>query len=131
MQTKHAVGLDSAKLDRQDGAGRRHERAWERESRTDGEEPWAHLALGCVHPFARRLDDSLPEFELALRRNPNFSLAQGYYGLAFCCCGSWEEGASAASRALRLSPRDPLSAIYCGVAAYAQFGKRNYDDASG
>jgi tetratricopeptide (TPR) repeat protein len=32
-------------------------------------------------------------------------------------------------RALRLSPRDPFSAIYNGVAAYAEFVGRNYDEA--
>ena len=48
----------------------------------DSEDPWAHHALGCVYLFTRRFDDSLAEFELALRLNPNFSLAQGYYGLA-------------------------------------------------
>jgi len=32
-------------------------------------------------------------------------------------------------RALRLSPRDPLAAIYCGIASYAQFVGRNYDEA--
>src|SRR5205807_10401278 len=84
----------------------------------DSEDPWAHLALGCVYLFARRFDDCLAEFELALRLNPNFSLAQGYHGLALCYCGRWEEGDVAARRALRLSPRDPFSAIYCGIAAY-------------
>jgi tetratricopeptide (TPR) repeat protein len=79
--------------------------------------------------FARRFDDSLAEFELALRLNPNFSLAQGYYGLTMSYCGRWEEGAMAANRALRLSPRDPLSAIYYGIASYAQFTGRNYDEA--
>jgi tetratricopeptide (TPR) repeat protein len=95
----------------------------------DSEDPWAHYALGNVYMFARRFDDSLAEFELALRLNPNFSLAQGYYGLALAYCARWEEGASAASRALRLSPRDPFSAIYYGIAAYAQFIGRNYDEA--
>jgi TolB-like protein len=95
----------------------------------DSEDPWAHHALGCVYLFARRYDDSLAEFELALRLNPNFSLAQGYYGLALSYCGRWEEGDLAARRALRLSPRDPFSAIYCGIAAYAQFVGRNYDEA--
>jgi len=97
--------------------------------RADDEDPWAHYALGCVYLFARRFDDSLAEFELALRLNPNFSLAQGYYGLTLCYCGQWEDGAAAASRALRLSPRDPFSAIYYGIASYAQFVGRNYDEA--
>jgi tetratricopeptide (TPR) repeat protein len=95
----------------------------------DSEDPWAHLALGCVCLFARRLDDSLAEFELALRLNPNFSLAQGYYGLTLSYCGRWEEGDLTARRALRLSPRDPFSAVYCGIAAYAQFVGHNYDEA--
>jgi TolB-like protein/Tfp pilus assembly protein PilF len=95
----------------------------------DGEDPWAHHALGCVYLFTRRFEDSLAEFELALRLNPNFSLAQGYYGLALSYCGRWEEADSAARRALRLSPRDPHSAVYCGIAAYAQFLGRNYDEA--
>jgi TolB-like protein/Tfp pilus assembly protein PilF len=95
----------------------------------DSEDPWAHHALGCVYLFTRRFDYSLAEFELALQLNPSFSLAQGYYGLAQSYCGRWEEAYLAARRALRLSPRDPLSAIYCGIAGYAQFIGRNYDEA--
>src|SRR5262245_25290963 len=85
----------------------------------DSEDPWAHHALGCVHLFTRRFEDSLAEFELALHLNPNFSLAQGYYGLALSYCGRWEEADEAARRALRLSPRDPFAAVYAGIAAYA------------
>ena len=96
---------------------------------TDSEDPWAHFALGNVYLFERRFDDSLAEFELALRLNPNFSLAQGYYGVTLCYCGRWQEGDLAAHRAMRLSPRDPFSAIYYGVAAYAQYVARNYDEA--
>jgi TolB-like protein len=95
----------------------------------DSEDPWAHNALGCVYLFTRRFDDSLAEFELALQLNPSFSLAQGYYGLALSYCGHWEEADLAAQRALRLSPRDPFSAIYCGIAAYAQFVGHNYEEA--
>ena len=95
----------------------------------DSEDPWAHHALGCVYLFTRRFDDSLAEFELALRLNPNFSMAQGYYGLALSYSGRWEEAIVAAHRALRLSPRDPFSAVYCGIAAYAHFNGRNYDEA--
>jgi TolB-like protein/cytochrome c-type biogenesis protein CcmH/NrfG len=95
----------------------------------DSEDPWAHYALGCADLFARRFHDSLAEFELALRLNPSFSMAQAYYGLTLAYCGRWEEADLAARRALRLSPRDPFSAIYYGIAAYAQFVGRNYDEA--
>jgi TolB-like protein len=95
----------------------------------DSEDAWAHNALGSVYFSTRRLDPSLAEFELALQLNPNFSLAQGYYGLALSYCGRWQEANAAAQRALRLSPRDPFSAIYYGVAAYAQFVGKNYHEA--
>ena len=95
----------------------------------DSEDPWAHNALGSVYFSTRRLDNSLAEFELALQLNPNFSLALGYFGLALCYCGRWREASEAAQHALRLSPRDPFSAIYYGVAAYAQFVGKNYSEA--
>ena len=97
--------------------------------RADSEDPWAHYALGNVYLFTRRFDDLLAEFELALQLNPNFSLAQGYYGLALAYCGRWQEADLAARRALRLSPRDPFSAIYCGIAAYSQYVGHNYEEA--
>jgi TolB-like protein/Tfp pilus assembly protein PilF len=105
------------------------ERAAQAAIRSDSEDPWAHHALGCVYLFTRRFGDSLAELELALRLNPNFSLAQGYYGLALSYCGRWQEADEAAKRAIRLSPRDPFSAVYYGIAAYAQFIGRNYEGA--
>src|SRR5262249_29608677 len=69
------------------------------------------------------------EFELALKLNPNFAHAQAYYGLSLSYDGRWQQADEAARRALRLSPRDPLAAIYFGVIAYAQFIGRNYDEA--
>jgi TolB-like protein/Tfp pilus assembly protein PilF len=97
--------------------------------RADSEDPWAHHALGSVHLFARRFEDSLAEFEVALQLNPSFPLAQGFFGLALSYCGRWREAVEAAQRALRLSPRDPYAALYNGIAAYSQFVGRNYDEA--
>jgi TolB-like protein len=86
------------------------ERAAQAAIRADGEDPWARQALGCVYLFRRRFAASI-------------------CGLVLTYCGRWQEGAEAANRALRLSPRDPYSAIYYGIAAYAQFVGRNYDEA--
>jgi tetratricopeptide (TPR) repeat protein len=79
--------------------------------------------------LTRHFDESLAELALALRLNPNFALAQAIYGLALAFCGRWQEADEAARRALRLSPRDPLSALYYGVSSYAQFVGRNYEEA--
>lgn len=97
--------------------------------RADSEDPWAHYALASVYLFTRCFEDSLAEFELALRLNPSFSPARGIYGVALTYCGRWEDGDLAARQALRLSPRDPFAAVYCGVVAYAQFVGGNYDEA--
>jgi TolB-like protein/Tfp pilus assembly protein PilF len=97
--------------------------------RADTEDPWAHIALGCVYLLTRRFGDSLSQFEFALSLNPNFSLAQGMYGLPLAFSGQWEKAVEAAHRALRMSPRDPFSALYYGVASFAQYVGRNYDEA--
>ena len=97
--------------------------------RADNEDAWAHNALGHVYLFGRRFDDSLAEFETALRLNPSFALAQGYYGLALSYSGRWQDADVAARRALRLSPRAPYSPVYMGIAAYAQFLGGNYQEA--
>ena len=97
--------------------------------RSDSEDPWAHYALGSVYLFYRRFEDALAEYELALRLNPNFSLARAYYGVCLTYCGRWQEGDREARHALQLSPRDPFAAIYSGVVAYSQFMGKSYEQA--
>ncbi|MFL6810305.1 MAG: winged helix-turn-helix domain-containing tetratricopeptide repeat protein [Bradyrhizobium canariense] len=96
----------------------------------DREDAWAHHGLAYTYLFRRRFDDALAEFELALNLNPNFAMAHAFYGVTLCYAGRWQNGDVAARRALRLSPRDPLAAIYCGVAAYARFIGRDYEGAA-
>ncbi|KQT15644.1 MULTISPECIES: winged helix-turn-helix domain-containing tetratricopeptide repeat protein [unclassified Bradyrhizobium] len=97
--------------------------------RCDHEDSWAHAALGSVCFSTRRLADALSEFEQALALNPNFSLAEGYYALALCYAGRPKDSFEAAQRAIRLSPRDPSLAVYHGIAAYARFTERRYEEA--
>jgi tetratricopeptide (TPR) repeat protein len=123
MFTAHMGGMDMAT------ALPSAERAATAAIRADNEDPWAHNALGHVHLFARRFGDSLAEFETALRLNPNFALAQGYYGLALSYCGRWRDADEAARRAIRLSPRDPYAPVYFGIAAYARFLGEDYEEA--
>ncbi|MDE5440341.1 hypothetical protein GWG65_02545 [Bradyrhizobium sp. CSA207] len=97
--------------------------------RCDHEDAWAHAALGSVCFSTRRLADALSEFEQALTLNPNFSLAQGYYALALSYAGRPKDSFEAVQKAIRLSPRDPSLAIYHGIAGYARFTERHYDEA--
>jgi TolB-like protein/Tfp pilus assembly protein PilF len=96
--------------------------------RADEGDPWAHLALAMVCSYKASIADTLAEYETALRLNPNFALAQACYALVLCWDGRAREGAAAAARAIRLSPRDPFSAIYYGVASYAAFVQRDYGE---
>jgi TolB-like protein len=97
--------------------------------RADDEDPWSHLAMGVVNVYLERADDAMAEYDTALRLNPSFPLAQYYCGQTLSDVGRWQEGADAARHALRLTPRDPLFALYNGVLGYAAFVGRNYDEA--
>ncbi len=97
--------------------------------RIDNEDPWAHLGVAFVNARLGRIADSLAAFETALRLNPNFALAHGCRGLVLSWGKHWREGAEAAHRALRLSPRDPFAAIFYGIAAYAAYVGRDYAEA--
>jgi TolB-like protein/cytochrome c-type biogenesis protein CcmH/NrfG len=109
--------------------GRQAERSGLAAIQADREDAWAHHALGYVYVLQRRFDDSLAEYELALRLNPNFAQAQGFWSLSLSYSGRWQEALKAAERALRLSPSDPFSGIYYGIAAYAQFLGGKYEEA--
>jgi TolB-like protein len=105
------------------------ERAALRAVEVSGDDSWAHTALGSVYFSTRRLDEAITEFEIALQLNPNFCMTHGYYSLALCYCGRTQDAYEVAQRAIRHSPRDPSLAIHCGVAAYARFIEKNYDEA--
>ena len=89
-------------------------------NRADSEDPWAHYALGNVYLFARRSRtcsqssswrcSSTPIFHWRrrLRSGPGVLRALGRSRRCSPSC--------AASK-----PRDPFSAIYYGIEAYAQF----------
>jgi tetratricopeptide (TPR) repeat protein len=95
----------------------------------DRDDAWAHHGLAYAYLFRRRFDDALAEFELALNLNPNFAMAHAFYGVTLCYAGRWQNGDVAARRALRLSPRDPFSAMNYATASYAQFVGRDYEEA--
>lgn len=53
-------------------------------------------------------------------------MTHGYYALALCYCGRTQDAYDVVRRH---SPRDPSLAIYYGVAGYARFVEKRYDEA--
>ena len=46
----------------------------------DGEDPWAHLALGFVHAMSRQFRQAVEELTASLALNPNFAFAHAMLG---------------------------------------------------
>jgi tetratricopeptide (TPR) repeat protein len=89
-----------------------------RAAELDGNDPWAHLALGYANFLLRRTETAIEEFCQALQINPNFAAAHGYLGLAHAFNGQPEQAIPHSELALRLSPHDPQNAVFLvGLAA--------------
>jgi TolB-like protein len=100
-----------------------------RAAELDDNDPWAHLALGCLAFAARQTDDAVREFQRALDLNPNFAVAYNYLGNAVASDGRHEEAIGYFEQALRMSPHDPLIAfLYSGMCVGHYFARR-YDEA--
>ena len=87
----------------------------------DGEDPWAHLALGLVHSTSRRYRPAVDELTASLELNPSFALGHAMLGMAHGYAGRADEGLQQLSLALRLSPRDPQQARYLSSTGLCHF----------
>ena len=97
----------------------------------DGEDPWAHLALGWVHSNSRRFRPAVEELDAALQLNPNFAFAHAMLGMAYGYAGHADEGLRHLSLALRLSPRDPQQARYLSTTGICHFVAKRFSVAVG
>ena len=92
----------------------------------DGEDPWAHLALGWVHSNSRRFRPAVEELTAALQLNPSFAFAHGMLGMAYGYGGRADEGLQHLSLALRLSPRDPQQARYLATTGFCHLMAKRF-----
>jgi TolB-like protein/Flp pilus assembly protein TadD len=92
----------------------------------DGEDPWAHLALGYVHMLSRRFKPAIEELEEALRLNPNFALGHMVLGSAYGFGGAGDDGLQHLAMGMRLSPRDPHQSFYLSACAICHFVAGRY-----
>ena len=96
----------------------------------DSEDPWAHHALGSVsfvQAALRRLARRVRSRRCVSTRTSRLPRGITAWPCHIAVAGkrlAWRR-----NERMRLSPRDPFSAIFCGIAAYANFVGRNYDEA--
>lgn len=101
----------------------------ERALELDGDDPWAHLALGYLAFVKRQTGESVREYMRALDLNPNFAIAYGYLGWALVFDGQSEEAIRYFQQALRMSPNDPVKAFFYSGTGVAHYYGRRYDEA--
>lgn len=94
----------------------------------DGEDPWAHLALGYVHMLSRRFKPAIEELEETIRLNPNFALGHMVLGAAHGFAGAGDGGLQHLALGMRLSPRDPHQAFYLTACAICHFVAGRYPE---
>lgn len=102
-----------------------------RATELDEGDPWAHLALGYVAFFKRRIDIAEEEFLRALDLNPNFAAAHGYLGFALAHDGKSDEAIAQCEQAIRMSPHDPQNVIFTAGLAVAHYLAGRYSEAVG
>jgi len=95
----------------------------------DNEDPWAHLALGCLAFMDRKTEEAVRECTRALELNPNFAAAHGYIGWALAIDGRSDQAISYLELALRLSPHDPMKPLFHTGISVAHYLASRYDEA--
>ena len=96
----------------------------------DSLDPLAHLTLGVVLAFTRKLDDALAMCRKAVELNPSNAL--GYSGLCATHMfrGEPEQGISAIETAIRISPNDALLHMWLASLSAVHYLARNYEKAA-
>ena len=96
----------------------------------DDRDPWGQIAIGYLALMEKRTAEALAAFRRAVDLNP--SSAYGHYhlghGLAFA--GQDREAIARAEDAIRLSPLDPMTALFLGAIAVAHYVSGRYEQAA-
>jgi adenylate cyclase len=95
----------------------------------DYDDPWAHFALGNCCFAERRTEEAVNEYLKAIDLNPNFAIAYGSLGRALVFDGQYEDAISYFQKAFRMSPHDPLIAVFYSGMCTANYYAHRYDEA--
>jgi TolB-like protein/DNA-binding winged helix-turn-helix (wHTH) protein len=115
-------------LDRARELQRGHEQA-QTAVALDDHDPWGHIALGYEALMGRRAEDSVAAFRRAVDLNPSSAAAHGHLGHALAFAGQDQAAIRHAEEAIRLSPFDPMMALFLGTIGVAHYLAGRYAEA--
>jgi TolB-like protein/DNA-binding winged helix-turn-helix (wHTH) protein len=114
-------------LDRAQNLRRGHEQALTATA-LDDHDPWGHIALGYEALMERRTEESIAAFKRSVDLNPNSAAAHGHLGHGLAFAGD-QEAIHHAEEAIRLSPFDPMMALFLGTIGVAHYLAGRYAEA--
>jgi TolB-like protein len=114
-------------LDRARELRRGHEQALAATA-LDDHDPWGHIALGYEALMALRTEDAIATFKRAVDLNLNSGAAHGHLGHALAFSGRDQEAIRHAEEAIRLSPIDPMMALFLGTIAVSHYLAGRYEE---
>jgi TolB-like protein len=95
----------------------------------DDRDPWAQIALGYEALMERQTVESIAAFRRAVNLNPNSAAAHAHLGHGLAFSGQDREAIKHAEEAIRLSPLDPMMALFLGTIAVAHYVAGRYAEA--
>jgi TolB-like protein len=114
-------------LDRARELRRGHEQALAATA-LDDHDAWGHIALGYEALMAWRTEESIAAFKRAVDLNPNSAAAHGHLGHSLAFSGRDQEAIRHAEEAIRLSPFDPMMALFLGTIAVSHYLAGRYEE---
>jgi len=96
----------------------------------DEHDPWGHIALGYWALMERRTAESIASFRRAVNLNPNSAAAHGHLGRGLAFAGQDREAIEHSQEAIRLSPLDPMMALWFGAMAVAHYAAGRYAESA-
>jgi TolB-like protein len=96
----------------------------------DDRDPWAHIAVGYWAMMERRTEESIAAFRRAVSLNPNSAASRFHLSHALAFAGQEREAIEHGQVAIRLSPLDPMMALFFAAFAVAHYAAGRYAEAA-
>jgi adenylate cyclase len=93
------------------------------------DDPTALVLVGGASHFMARHRASVGLLERAIELNPNLAMAHGLIGISYASIDRPADGLARIERALRLSPRDPMTYLFFAGQALCKFVAGNFSEA--